>query len=547
MRRYIFIIIILSCFPLLALIPSGLPLTHDGADHVARIASFYQALSEGVVIPRWAENLNWGYGHPILMFLYPFSSYTASIVHFLGFSYVDSLKIIFGLGYMASGVTMFLWARKQFDEHIGVMAALFYLFAPYRFVDLYVRGAIGEHMAFIFPPLILYFTLKYFESKKHLQEYYNLVGIAVSFSLLLLSHNAISLMFVPLFAAYVVYLSYATKKYRNLLFTLLAFGGGVLISGFFTFPSFFEGKYTLRDIVTGDEYKTRFVTDPLKFLYSQWNYGITGQFSIQLGIAHLLGILFLPFVFLKKSIKKEVKILLVILFVFLIFSLFVQLPVSNFIYEFITTFKKFQFPWRFLSLSLFVMAILSSSLLLLIEKKRRMIAVFVLTSILLITTLPFWSAKGYIKKSDEIYKSAYFGTTDTGESAPIWSVRFMEKVPLAPMEVIMGDARIIKLQRTSTSHSYQVFVLSDKARILENTLYFPGWRVLVDGKEKEIEFQDPSERGLITFYLSKGEHMIETVFTDTKLRSLSNLTSFGALILIVCIGIVIKLKFKNEK
>src|SRR3989344_8942000 len=73
----------------------GFPLTHDGQDHIARIANFYQNLQEGVFIPRWAGNLNWGYGHPILMFLYPLPSYTAFVFLFLGISLIGSVKLVF--------------------------------------------------------------------------------------------------------------------------------------------------------------------------------------------------------------------------------------------------------------------------------------------------------------------------------------------------------------------------------------------------------------------------------------------------------------------
>src|SRR5438094_565494 len=99
MKRFFgfIVLVVLGFIPLLDLFHPGLPLTHDGRDHVARIANFYLSLSEGVIVPRWAENLNWGYGHPIMMFLYPLPSYFASLFHFLGFSFIDSVKLVFGV------------------------------------------------------------------------------------------------------------------------------------------------------------------------------------------------------------------------------------------------------------------------------------------------------------------------------------------------------------------------------------------------------------------------------------------------------------------
>src|SRR5258708_6749493 len=154
------LVVILSIIPLIDLFHPGLPITHDGQDHVARIANFYANLQWGVIVPRWAENLNWGYGHPILMFLYPLPSYIASFFHFFTFSFVDSTKLVFGMSFILSGVTMYLWLNEFLRKDAAFVGAILYIFAPYRFIDLYVRGAIGEHIAFVFPPLVLFFLLR---------------------------------------------------------------------------------------------------------------------------------------------------------------------------------------------------------------------------------------------------------------------------------------------------------------------------------------------------------------------------------------------------
>lgn len=543
----LFLVLILTIIPLVGLLPQGLPVTHDGIDHVARIANFYKGLSEGIFFPRWAENLNWGYGHPILMFLYPFSSYVASLFHFLGASYVDSLKIIFGIGFIASGLTMYLWARKQFNEYFGIAAALLYIYAPYRFIDLYVRGAIGEHMAFIFPPLILYCILQFFSSKNIKMKTVSFIGISISFALLLFAHNAISLMFMPIIVCYAVILSYSKKEYKSLVYILAAVLNGLLLSSFFTFPAFLEGKFTLRDIVTGDEYRDRFVTNPLAFLYGAWSYGITGQFSVQIGIAQILGIILMPFVFVKTK-KKETKALLLMLLVFFVGALFLMLPQSNFVYQIITTLQKFQFPWRFLTLTVFTSAILGSCLFLVIKNKKTKIIVLIgLTLVLVGSTFSYWHAKAYSRIPDSFFENVYNGTTDTGESAPVWSIRFMEHRPKARAEVIDGIATIKEIERKSTLHTYRILVTSGKARIRENTLYFPNWKVIVDGKEVAIQFQDPAERGLITYDLLKGEHKIEVIFADTKLRVISNLVSLFSLAALIVVGLYMFVKTKNEK
>src|SRR3989344_4323288 len=183
----LFILVFICLLPLSAWFAPGLPLTHDGQDHVARIANFYASLSEGNIVPRWAGNLNWGYGHPILMFLYPLPSYLASLFHTLGLGLVDSVKLGFGLGFIASILAMYLWLRDEVGERPAMVGALLYGFAPYRFVDMNVRGAIGEHMAFVFAPLVFY-------GIKRRSTAWTVTAVAG----LILSHNALSVMFLPL-------------------------------------------------------------------------------------------------------------------------------------------------------------------------------------------------------------------------------------------------------------------------------------------------------------------------------------------------------------
>lgn len=535
-RHLVLIFILLSIIPLLDLFRPGLPITHDGQDHVARIANFYQSLQEGVIVPRWAGNLNWGYGHPILMFLYPLPSYAASFFHFLGFSFIDSTKIVFGLAYILSGITMYFWLKTFLGNIPGLVGGLFYLFAPYRFVDLYVRGAIGEHVAFVFPPLVCYFLLKL--SKRF--DYRYIVGGALSLAFLILSHNAITLMFFPLIFFYALFLTWESgfRKLFLASFGLLVFFGFGL-SAFFWVPAFFEGKYTLRDIVTMGGYFNRFV-EFKDFFYGQWNYGETGFFTMQVGIIQwAMIILGIPTtVFLYKKRNRLWAVMLASLFIFAI-TLFLMIAQSRFIWETITTLQKFQFPWRFLSVTVFTAAVIGGLVSSVIPKKKQLIFFCFLLIALLWFNKDYWRAKGYLYKPEGFFTSVYYGTTDTGESAPIWSVRFMEKEPKAHMEIIEGKGKVREIDRTSTKHVYDI-TLSERSRLRENTLYFPGWEVLVDGQKTSVEFQDPANRGLITFFVNQGKHRIELRFNETKLRFAADFISVVSFIILFFWGIITK-------
>ncbi len=527
------LVFLLSILPILNLFTPGLLITHDSIDHVARVANFYQSLSDGNIVPRWAGNLNFGYGHPILMFLYPLPSYLMSLFHFLDISFVNSFKLLIGISYSLSGIFMYLWLSKFLNRYAACAGAILYLFAPYRFVDIYVRGAIGEHVAFVFMPLTLLAIYNIFKiNKSRIRIYYfNIIFCSISFAFLVLSHNAISLLFIPFIIFYTLYLYFEDKSKQKLILSFFSLGCGLLYSFFFWFPAFIEGKYTLRDIVTSNEYSSRFV-EIKNILYGNWSYGGTGQLTTQLGIIEIIltvGAIIFLFKFYKS--KDKTKYLLSGTLIFLFFAIFLMTKESNFIWSNITTLKKLQFPWRLLTITTFCTALIGSILLDKINIKSKNVIVILIIFLAIIPTISFWHPKEYKTYNENYFIGRFPSTTDTGESSPIWSTRSMESLPKNNFEIIDGEATISNYIRRS---NYREYLISNdkKTRFRENTVYFPGWKIYDNYKPlANIEYQDPANRGVMTFYLDEGLHDLVIKFEDTKIRKVSNFVSLLSIII----------------
>ena len=118
MRRILPFLIVLAFgfFSVLSLFHPGLPPTHDGEYHVVRFYEFNKTLLSGQLYPRWAPDLNKGYGSPILNYYYQLPNYFASFLHLLGLSFIDSFKIELILATLFGGLLFFLWARIFFVE-----------------------------------------------------------------------------------------------------------------------------------------------------------------------------------------------------------------------------------------------------------------------------------------------------------------------------------------------------------------------------------------------------------------------------------------------
>src|SRR6185312_1140873 len=255
------------------------------------------------------------------------------------------------------------------------------------------------------------------------------------------------------------------------------------------------------------------------------------QFTTQLGVFQWVslgaGIASL-FLFIKKK-----KFLLILgLCVYTLSGIFLMLPQSGFIWSKIILLQNFQFPWRFLIVTTFGTSVIAG---LLVEKVSSKIQIGIVLLLILGTIIlegNYWHAKAYVSRPNSYFAGIIDAPSDTGESTPIWGVRFMEHQYKVPLEVLSGQAQITVLRHDIINHAYAVTV-TKPASLMENTLYFPGWHVLVDKKEVPVEFQNENHRGLMIFSVPKGQHVIEVSFDETKFRQLADyLSLFGLLALI---------------
>jgi hypothetical protein len=109
-------------------------------------------------------------------------------------------------------------------------------------------------------------------------------------------------------------------------------------------------------------------------------------------------------------------------------------------------------------------------------------------------------------------------------------------------EIIEGKGIITSKYAQNSLRKYGVNAETN-IRMVDYTFFFPGWRTYVDGKETEIQFQDPAYRGVITYNVPKGEHEVIVKFTDTKVRfigKLISIASLAVLLLVITYGILVR-------
>src|SRR5258708_3100398 len=81
-----------SILPVINMWRPGLYESGDMGSHVIFLISFFHSLQQGIFFPRWSAEFCNRYGYPHMQFFYVLQYYLGSLIHLLGFSFIDSVK-----------------------------------------------------------------------------------------------------------------------------------------------------------------------------------------------------------------------------------------------------------------------------------------------------------------------------------------------------------------------------------------------------------------------------------------------------------------------
>lgn len=514
MRSQIFLIIVFSLIALWPFFKKGYFESHDGEWMVIRFSAFHQTLVSGQFPVRFVDRLNNNYGYPVLNFLYPLPFYLAEVPKILGFSFVDSIKMIFVLSTMTSVIAMF-WALSQvFNRWASFTGAILYIFAPYRFVDLYVRGSLGEIVAFVFPPLIFGVIFKIAKGQK---IFLPIATFLISF--LILSHNVIAVIFLPFLLATSLII---IKKERWQIVS--SFIMGILIASFFWIPAVYDLRF-----VRLSQIKVSSVVDHLvgirELFVPSWGYGPRpiglDSFSPQIGLVALA--IVLSVLYLRSAKKTREKLVDFMLIIFAI-SFFLMTKYSLPFWQSIPGVDIIQFPWRLLSLIIFIAAFFGGYVINHV-KEQRLITIIVVLAVI-ISTIVYTKPRSFVNRSDGFYSTNEDTTTVRDEYLPLWVKEKPINRANQKIEVSLSDAEIILEQIKNASYKANIFARKD-TKVQVNTIYFPGWQVESDGRNVPIEFQN--NYGLINFNLPAGTHEVIIKYNKTPVHLASEIISLVAI------------------
>lgn len=479
----VFVLIVALIVVLWPLFGRGFYISDDGEWMVIRLSAFYQSLADHQFPVRFLGRLNNSYGYPVANFLYPGFLYIGSILHFLGFSFVDSVKIILGGSVAGTAIVLFLWLRKGFSRFSSIVGVLGFVGAPYLLYDLYKRGSVGEILAFL-PASIGIYSIE--SGKKWL--------FPLSVAFLIVSHNTLALLFLTVF----IILMLVRKKIEY----IWPLGLGMAMAAFFWIPATMEKKFVRFDSIT--------VSDPFSYMLTPVTFWLVG-------LPGILGSALYFFVRKKKNTRGSGGIYVC----FILVSVLLATPLGGAFWMIRAGAALVQFPIRMLAVVTLISPwVIAWSVERFYTRRYLLAGLFIFIWIL-------WGATviGAVEKvsRDEGYYLTNEGTTTIkDEYMPRWVANIPDSRSGERLIVTSGRGTIV-YEYLNTQRVVAHIEASQESILRLNTVYYPGWGIMIDDAPAKITYQNPN--GFMEVPVPAGGHRFVAEFRETVSRFLADVVS----------------------
>lgn len=542
--------------------PGYFVFAHDARHTVYFMQMFDATLRDGALFPRWATDMVLGYGYPLWIILAPLPYYLAELFHLVGLDLVSAVKALDALALIASGLAMYLFGSRVLGRDGGLVAAVAYVFIPYHIVDLYVRGAAAEFLAFVFPPLILWSLFQLMTTRRA----FYIPLVALSYAGLILTHISMAVLFSPVVGGYVVAMWLTDGRTTNdegrrtddegrttfnlqpstsvhqspishlhsrisRLSPLLALLWGFLLSAVFLLPVLAEQRYLTSEPLIGGffDFRLHFL-NPSQLVSPFWGYGYAGtngndQFSLQLGVLPLFWG-FVALFTLRRGGRMSAQVIYFALVTFA--ATLAMLAVSTSLWEIVAPIAAFaQFPWRLLFVTAAALAFLAGASLRALSPDSTFPAALLFSLLLVLAMFPqarpqytdeqfTWTTLMDFQVKDDQLLGDTVWVEKRPEDSPLVEQYRAGKITQKAV-VVEGAGDVELVEHRAMGDTVRVNA-SSPARIMFYTRYFPGWAATVDGSP--VQVAPFGEQGLVSVQVETGTHTVTTRFDDTLPRQL---------------------------
>ncbi|HEY3876859.1 MAG TPA: hypothetical protein VGM92_15430, partial [Candidatus Kapabacteria bacterium] len=494
----------------------------DAGIHVFRMGAWHELWQHGVFFVRWLPQALEGYGSPAFYF-YPPSVYLLSSVLYSILPHLTSETIfrctstLFDIG----SFVLFSWYLRSrgFSRWSAWLAALLYAFAPYRFLDAEVRGAIAEHASFMFLPVLLWGLDRILFDRDARNT--AVLAFACGWSAIIWTN-------IPatgvVFCGIIIYSAAQYKQMERSQWMRLLAGLmlGIGLAAPVLLPAYSFGSYLLPEMLAQSDHSFGNSNTPLLDIFAGKNLTVNAYCLVT-----LVGALAL---WSRSNTYRQDRSLRALL----VAVLLVQLPfLSGLLFQYFPPAVLIQFPWRFDLLLVPIVALLWARHL---EGERNRSSPVVLVWIAALFVLIGTREAGIAINSH----SAQTGMASWEAMVPRWSPNPNDPTTAfwtsdSPANVQIADALTPSETMQPITHTFlsdSVRVRFERAHVLVfHRFYWPTWHAQIDGNVVDC---DRDTNGRLIIPVAAGIHSVSlSLGTSWSERAGNWIALLSALILLL--------------
>ncbi|MEM7536190.1 MAG: 6-pyruvoyl-tetrahydropterin synthase-related protein [Chloroflexota bacterium] len=535
------------------------PDTPDGLLHLHRVHGLADALRMGVLYPRWFPDFAFGYGYPVFNYYAPGFYYPPAMLNLLGFDLLLAVRITLAASFAISALWMFRLARLYVSWWAAIAAVLCFQFFPYRLYDFFIRGAFPEFMAFMWLPMIAYYTiLATTNSMPHNRVYMGKASLA--WAGLILTHNLTALMaslVLGLTLLLVVLSQVRNMKANDYIIGvgINTMGIGLLLSEWYALPAMLESHWVevghgavARGYTNHFAYVTDLVDFSMYYIYPSAAHRTVPLpfYTVVLVCVALWMLMFVP--------SKERRLPMLIVLLITISAVWLTSWYSQGVWDIIPVILgKLQFPWRWYTIASLGFALLvafgveSLSKFQVLPKHSLPILSMLLSAYFVVYAIAGLTYPVADPAEPDISVASMWawdaehgqvGATWTGEFLPIWVEEQRWAIGRPPSNasepVSISEATTAPTITLLQKNLYQQSLTIDTPnpfKLIFHQFYFPAWRVIVD--DVAAETQPATHLGLLSVEIPPGSHTVTVSWSTTTTVWIGSLLTLTGCILLV--------------
>jgi 6-pyruvoyl-tetrahydropterin synthase related domain len=492
---------------LLLTLPAAWPLaagwlfkSDDGLLHLFRLRGLDAAIRQGVLYPRIFPEFAFGYGHAVLSYYGPLAYYVAELPYLLGASLVSAFKLAILLGFWGSALAAYALGRRYASPGPALFGALGFVYFPYHLADAYQRGALAEHWAWVFLPLILWaVTPKPIIEEDTGRPWTDAVVRRHSFifvaaaAALIATHSLTALIFMPFAMVYAWVVSPILPYTRRALSLALPALAVLALSSFYWLPVLFQTRWVQLSATSSTTSYIRHLAPLAKFLQVLPVYDYVNRAGMPdqpLGLVGFLLLLAAVATGLAGVRNRKPGAAPLFLFTVLsLLSLYMTVDISLPLWQAASGILAYlQFPWRFMTLAALGISMAS----VFVFKRHSKLAILFIPLLIVTSTVGILVVPAPTTASDPASmwlfesRSAHIGSTWDDEYIPWWITldpRQLLRAALPSIDTFSAPAQANIRLLNSSYTSKRFIVSSENPWVLRmHQFYFPQWRVTLDGK-----------------------------------------------------------------